>query len=335
VATQTLSFSQWGALIAKGHQTKRTSILSPHACVPLRPWLAGRARSNVGGGSGAAAARRPTTTTAAALLALRAAPAAPICVIHGSVVRGRCSGARWCSALAAFAVFQQHPPAVCQQQPRPPVQPPHPYPPQQNGLQLLPVSTRRGGKSRQYAWDGACIKPVNTELLGAGYTPAARLMDQLSQLQRVVAASFLPRRGDVTEDYWEWLRWRLGQVRCWGGGGGAGDGDGVGWGQDPVARREWAGVLAWQLVYVIHPPAILKIAADPRAFVHSAPNPATINAALLQRRSNELCHPVTTNGRRRRRTEGPRRLRRHQLDAQRRHLQGGAHERGYAVGGRV
>ncbi len=41
---------------------------------------------------------------------------------------------------------------------------------QQNGLQLLPVTTRRGGEQRQYAWDGSCIKPVNTGLLGDGYT---------------------------------------------------------------------------------------------------------------------------------------------------------------------
>lgn len=42
----------------------------------------------------------------------------------------------------------------------------------QNGLLLLPVTTRRGGKQQQYAWDGRAIKPISTELLGNGYTPA-------------------------------------------------------------------------------------------------------------------------------------------------------------------
>ncbi|GBF91115.1 hypothetical protein Rsub_04784 [Raphidocelis subcapitata] len=84
----------------------------------------------------------------------------------------------------------------------------------QNGLQLLPVTTNRGGKRQQFAWDGSRIKPVSTELLGDGYTPAARLLEHLSELQRGVAASFLPRPEDVTEDYWPWFKWRLGQRFC-------------------------------------------------------------------------------------------------------------------------
>ncbi|KAI8472022.1 MAG: vitamin B6 photo-protection and homoeostasis-domain-containing protein [Monoraphidium minutum] len=84
----------------------------------------------------------------------------------------------------------------------------------QNGLLLLPVTTRRGGQLRQYAWDGSRIKPVNTDLLGERYTPAARLLDHLAGLRRGVAASFLPNRDDVTDDYWAWLRWRLGQRFC-------------------------------------------------------------------------------------------------------------------------
>jgi hypothetical protein len=32
------------------------------------------------------------------------------------------------------------------------------------------------------------------------------------QVREDIAQSFIPRKDDVTEDYWEWLRWRLGQV---------------------------------------------------------------------------------------------------------------------------
>lgn len=40
-----------------------------------------------------------------------------------------------------------------------------------------------------------------------------RLQDALSGLHQRVWSSFVPRKEDVTEDYWEWLKWRLGQVR--------------------------------------------------------------------------------------------------------------------------
>lgn len=41
---------------------------------------------------------------------------------------------------------------------------------------------------------------------------AGRLQDLLGQLHENVRRSFIPRKDDVTDDYWEWLRWRLGQV---------------------------------------------------------------------------------------------------------------------------
>jgi hypothetical protein len=31
-------------------------------------------------------------------------------------------------------------------------------------------------------------------------------------MQERVRSSFIPRKEDVTEDYWEWLRWRCSQV---------------------------------------------------------------------------------------------------------------------------
>jgi hypothetical protein len=34
----------------------------------------------------------------------------------------------------------------------------------------------------------------------------------MTRLHDSIASSFLPRKQDVTEDYWEWLKWRLGQV---------------------------------------------------------------------------------------------------------------------------
>jgi hypothetical protein len=42
---------------------------------------------------------------------------------------------------------------------------------------------------------------------------AGRLQDYIGQLQENIQQSFMPRKEDVTDDYWEWLRWRLGQVR--------------------------------------------------------------------------------------------------------------------------
>ena len=42
--------------------------------------------------------------------------------------------------------------------------------------------------------------------------PPARLLDHLSNLRRNLAAAFLPGSGDVTDDYWPWLKWRLAQV---------------------------------------------------------------------------------------------------------------------------
>jgi hypothetical protein len=46
------------------------------------------------------------------------------------------------------------------------------------------------------------------------HAAAGRLQDFLSGLHERVWFSFIPRKEDVTEDYWEWLKWRLGQVRC-------------------------------------------------------------------------------------------------------------------------
>lgn len=43
--------------------------------------------------------------------------------------------------------------------------------------------------------------------------PPARAVEYLSASRRALAASFLPRREDVTGDYWAWLPWRLGQAR--------------------------------------------------------------------------------------------------------------------------
>lgn len=67
---------------------------------------------------------------------------------------------------------------------------------------------------RQYAWDGRRIAAVNADLLGAAATPAARLADALEGARRALSAAFVPRREDVTPDYWEWLKWRLGQRFC-------------------------------------------------------------------------------------------------------------------------
>lgn len=49
--------------------------------------------------------------------------------------------------------------------------------------------------------------PVAAAAAGAG-----RLHDWVVQVREDIAQSFIPRKDDVTEDYWEWLRWRLGQV---------------------------------------------------------------------------------------------------------------------------
>lgn len=46
-------------------------------------------------------------------------------------------------------------------------------------------------------------------------THTGRLQDFLTGMHDNIVSSFLPRKQDVTEDYWEWLKWRLGQV-CWG-----------------------------------------------------------------------------------------------------------------------
>jgi len=43
--------------------------------------------------------------------------------------------------------------------------------------------------------------------------PAGRLQDFVTGLHDRIVSSFLPAKQDVTEDYWEWLKWRLGQVR--------------------------------------------------------------------------------------------------------------------------
>lgn len=40
-----------------------------------------------------------------------------------------------------------------------------------------------------------------------------RLQDFFNDLHDNIMSSFLPRKQDVTDDYWEWLKWRLGQVR--------------------------------------------------------------------------------------------------------------------------
>jgi hypothetical protein len=52
---------------------------------------------------------------------------------------------------------------------------------------------------------GSCAGAVLGGLSG-------RLQDFISRLQERVMFSFLPRKEDVTDDYWEWLKWRLGQV---------------------------------------------------------------------------------------------------------------------------
>jgi hypothetical protein len=41
---------------------------------------------------------------------------------------------------------------------------------------------------------------------------AGRLQDFITGMHDSIVRSFLPRQQDVTEDYWEWLKWRLGQV---------------------------------------------------------------------------------------------------------------------------
>lgn len=80
-----------------------------------------------------------------------------------------------------------------------------------NGLQLLPVGSHRGGKQQQYAWNGSKIVAINQDLLNEGYTAAGRLQDFFNGLHDNILSSFLPRKQDVTDDYWEWLKWRLGQ----------------------------------------------------------------------------------------------------------------------------
>ncbi|WIA30727.1 hypothetical protein OEZ86_000794 [Tetradesmus obliquus] len=80
-----------------------------------------------------------------------------------------------------------------------------------NGLQLLPVGSNRGGKQQQFAWDGSKVIAINKALLDEGYTAAGRLHDSIARMQERVRSSFIPRKEDVTEDYWEWLRWRCGQ----------------------------------------------------------------------------------------------------------------------------
>eukprot|EP00882_Tetradesmus_deserticola_P029875 GHRQ01033503.1.p1 GENE.GHRQ01033503.1~~GHRQ01033503.1.p1 ORF type:complete len:440 (+),score=220.70 GHRQ01033503.1:535-1854(+) len=77
-----------------------------------------------------------------------------------------------------------------------------------NGLQLLPVGSNRGGKQQQFAWDGDKVIAINKALLDEGYTAAGRVHDSISRTQERVRSSFIPRQEDVTEDYWEWLKWR-------------------------------------------------------------------------------------------------------------------------------
>ena len=53
----------------------------------------------------------------------------------------------------------------------------------------------------------------NSSLPGAvGSYATGRLQDWFTGLHDSIVSSFLPRKQDVTDDYWEWLKWRLGQV---------------------------------------------------------------------------------------------------------------------------
>lgn len=83
---------------------------------------------------------------------------------------------------------------------------------------LLFIAPAAGGKAQRYAWNGSRIVAINQDLLNEGFTAAGRLQDFLSGVRQRVRSSFVPRKEDVTDDYWEWLKWRLGQVCREGGG---------------------------------------------------------------------------------------------------------------------
>jgi hypothetical protein len=52
------------------------------------------------------------------------------------------------------------------------------------------------------------LSPLRKPLWAA----AGRLHDFIARLQHDVRSSFIPRTEDVTEDYWEWVKWRCAQV---------------------------------------------------------------------------------------------------------------------------
>ncbi|KAK9841961.1 hypothetical protein WJX81_001250 [Elliptochloris bilobata] len=72
---------------------------------------------------------------------------------------------------------------------------------------VLPVGAVRGGRHSRYVWDGRVIRAMDPGELS---THNGRLQKRLMRMREAVVAAFLPARGEVTEDYWGYARWRAG-----------------------------------------------------------------------------------------------------------------------------
>eukprot|EP00955_Chlamydomonas_euryale_P064860 359094-Chlamydomonas_euryale.AAC.7 len=80
-----------------------------------------------------------------------------------------------------------------------------------------PATVAMAGSSLlHYVWDGKEVHAIDEDTLRSGN----HVRDAGSMVRRAVLSwqdsiykAFVPNTKDVTDDYWEWIKWRLTQVR--------------------------------------------------------------------------------------------------------------------------
>lgn len=74
----------------------------------------------------------------------------------------------------------------------------------------LPFGIVKGSERLQYVWDGKEVQALDQDSLRIGAdTPAGAARRWMLVMQDRLHKAFVPNRKDVTDDYWEWLHWRL------------------------------------------------------------------------------------------------------------------------------
>ncbi|GMH34323.1 hypothetical protein BSKO_02157 [Bryopsis sp. KO-2023] len=81
-------------------------------------------------------------------------------------------------------------------------------------VEPLDVFTKRGGRKLQYAWDGKRIRAISCDDINNPQS-SRRLVTNASMVGSHLRAAFLPNASSVSNDYWEFIKWRNCQ-RFWG-----------------------------------------------------------------------------------------------------------------------